>query len=71
LSRKQEKRNKQLSSIRAKVEHPFQVIKHWWGNLKVSGDFFKIAFFSKSIQKNLVHPENFTKHTILTSQKPF
>jgi hypothetical protein len=35
------------------------------------GDFFKIAFFSKSIQKNLVHPENFTKHTILTSQKPF
>lgn len=30
LSSKQRKRNKKLSSIRAKVEHPFQVIKCQW-----------------------------------------
>ncbi len=27
LSNKQKKRNKQFSSVRAKVEHPFQIIK--------------------------------------------
>lgn len=35
LSNKQEKRNKRLSSIRAKVEHPFQVIKCQWNYTKV------------------------------------
>ena len=35
LSHKQEKRNKKLSSVRAKVEHPFQVIKCQWGYRKV------------------------------------
>ncbi len=35
LSNKQKKRNKQLSSVRSKVEHPFQVIKHLWGHSKV------------------------------------
>jgi len=34
LSNKQKKRNKKLSSIRAKVEHPFQIIKHLWGYSK-------------------------------------
>lgn len=34
LSSKQKKRNKKLSSIRAKVEHPFQIIKHLWGYSK-------------------------------------
>lgn len=34
LSKKQKKRNKKLSSIRAKVEHPFQIIKHLWGYSK-------------------------------------
>ena len=31
LSSGQKKRNAMLSKIRAKVEHPFQVIKHLWG----------------------------------------
>jgi len=35
LSGKQKRRNKKLSSIRSKVEHPFQVIKHLWGHTKV------------------------------------
>jgi len=35
LSNKQEKRNRKLSSVRAKVEHPFQVIKCQWGYRKV------------------------------------
>ena len=34
LSSKQKKRNKKLSSIRSKVEHPFQVIKCLWGYRK-------------------------------------
>ena len=34
LSQKQKKRNLRLSSIRSKVEHPFQVIKHLWGYRK-------------------------------------
>jgi transposase, IS5 family len=34
LSQKQKKRNHRLSSIRSKVEHPFQVIKHLWGYRK-------------------------------------
>lgn len=35
LSRSQKKRNKKLSSIRAIVEHPFQVLKCQWGFVKV------------------------------------
>jgi len=35
LSNKQKRRNKKLSSVRAKVEHPFQVIKCQWGYRKV------------------------------------
>ena len=35
LSKSQAKRNKRTSSIRAKVEHPFRVIKHLWGHRKV------------------------------------
>lgn len=35
LSDGQEKRNKKLSRVRAKVEHPFQVVKHLWGHSKV------------------------------------
>jgi transposase, IS5 family len=35
LSASQRKRNRKLSSIRAKVEHPFQVIKCQWGYAKV------------------------------------
>ncbi len=35
LSKSQEKRNKQLSSVRSKVEHPFKTIKHQWGHCKV------------------------------------
>ena len=31
LSSSQKKRNKKLSSVRAFVEHPFQVIKDVWG----------------------------------------
>ncbi len=34
LSKKQKRRNKKLSCIRAKVEHPFQIIKHLWGYSK-------------------------------------
>lgn len=34
LSNKQEKRNKKLSSIRSKVEHPFQVLKCQWSYTK-------------------------------------
>ncbi len=34
LSSKQKKRNKKLSRIRSKVEHPFRVIKHLWGHRK-------------------------------------
>ena len=34
LSGKQKKRNKKLSSIRSKVEHPFRVVKHLWGHRK-------------------------------------
>ena len=35
LSRSQKKRNKKMSSIRAIVEHPFQVLKCQWGFVKV------------------------------------
>lgn len=35
LSGKQKRRNKKLSSVRAKVEHPFQIIKCQWGYRKV------------------------------------
>lgn len=35
LSNKQKRRNNKLSSVRAKVEHPFQVIKCQWGYRKV------------------------------------
>jgi transposase, IS5 family len=35
LSNKQKRRNNRLSSIRAKVEHPFQVIKCQWNYTKV------------------------------------
>jgi IS5 family transposase len=35
LSNKQKKRNKQFSSVRASVEHPFQVIKCIWNYRKV------------------------------------
>ncbi len=35
LSNKQKKRNKKLSSMRAKVEHPFHTVKHLWGHTKV------------------------------------
>lgn len=35
LSSTQKKRNRKLSSIRAKVEHPFHVIKNLWGYWKV------------------------------------
>lgn len=35
LSNKQKKRNKQFSSVRAKVEHPFQIIKCQWNYRKV------------------------------------
>jgi len=34
LSNKQEKRNKKLSSIRSKVEHPFKVLKCQWNYTK-------------------------------------
>ncbi len=35
LSAKQKKRNKRLSSIRFKVEYPFQVLKSLWGYSRV------------------------------------
>lgn len=35
LSSKQKKRNKKLSSLRAKVEYPFLVVKHLWHQVKV------------------------------------
>ncbi|MCP4399758.1 MAG: IS5 family transposase [bacterium] len=35
LSSKQKRRNKKLSSVRAKVEHPFQILKCQWGYSKV------------------------------------
>lgn len=35
LSQKQKRRNKKLSSVRAKVEHPFQILKCQWGYKKV------------------------------------
>jgi IS5 family transposase len=35
LSSSQRKRNRKYSSVRAKVEHPFQVIKCQWGHVKV------------------------------------
>ena len=34
LSESQKKRNKKISRIRGKVEHPFLVIKHLWGHYK-------------------------------------
>ena len=34
LSTKQKRRNKKLSRVRAKVEHPFQIIKCQWGYRK-------------------------------------
>lgn len=35
LSRAQIKKNRKHSSLRAKVEHPFRVIKHLWGHYKL------------------------------------
>jgi IS5 family transposase len=34
LTRRQEKRNKLFSAVRAKVEHPFRIIKDLWGHRK-------------------------------------
>lgn len=35
LSAKQKKRNRRISGIRAKVEHPFRIIKELWGHRKL------------------------------------
>lgn len=35
LSSSQKKRNRRYSTLRAKVEHPFRVIKHLWGHYKL------------------------------------
>ena len=35
LSGKQRRANRQKSSVRAKVEYPFRIIKHLWGHAKV------------------------------------
>jgi IS5 family transposase len=35
LSKSQKKRNRKCSSIRAKVEHPFRIIKDLWGHAKM------------------------------------
>lgn len=35
LSTKQQERNRRYASVRAKVEHPFQVMKCQWGYVKV------------------------------------
>jgi len=35
LSKAQKKKNRKHSGIRAKVEHPFRVIKHLWGHMKL------------------------------------
>ena len=35
LSKSQKKRNRKCSSIRAKVEHPFRIIKDLWGHTKM------------------------------------
>jgi IS5 family transposase len=35
LSSSQRKRNRKLSSVRAKVEHPFQIMKCQWGHTKI------------------------------------
>ena len=32
LSNKQKKRNRQLASVRSKIEFPFQIIKRLWGH---------------------------------------
>jgi IS5 family transposase len=35
LSASQKKKNKNISSVRSKVEHPFRIIKHLWGHRNV------------------------------------
>lgn len=35
LSKSQKKRNRKHSAVRAKVEHPFRIIKHLWGHYKM------------------------------------
>lgn len=46
LSSSQRKRNRKFSSVRAKVEHPFQVLKCQWG-------FVKVRY--KGLLKNTMH----------------
>ena len=46
LSTSQKKKNQKLSSLRSKVEHPFQVVKHLWGHRKVR---------YKGLKKNTLH----------------
>lgn len=56
LSKGQKKRNKRLSSVRSKVEHPFQVIKHLWGHSKVRYKGLKkncTQFFTLAVLYNL------------------
>lgn len=56
LSARQEKRNRKLSSVRAKVEHPFQVIKHLWGHRKARYKGLKkncVQFFTLAALHNL------------------
>lgn len=50
LSNKQKRRNRKLSSIRAKVEHPFQIIKCQWGYRKVR---YK-GIFKNTMQLNVL-----------------
>lgn len=50
LSNKQKRRNRKLSSVRAKVEHPFQVIKCQWGYRKVR---YK-GLFKNTMQLNVL-----------------
>jgi len=65
LSGKQKKRNRQLSSVRSKVEHPFQVIKHLWKHTKTRYRGIKkncAQFFTLAALHNLYRVR---KHPVL------
>ena len=66
LSTKQKKRNKQLSSVRSKVEHPFRILKCQFHHTKVRFKWLKKNWFVMKIKMALWNLYLMRKKLLLT-----
>lgn len=66
LSTKQKKRNKQLSSVRSKVEHPFRILKCQFNHTKVRFKWLKKNWFVMKIKMALWNIYLMRKKLLLT-----